>query len=102
LLHADYGCTSIKATNCNLRFGKDDIRDYINWIWSPSKTLISDTTIASHFKAKASTDIRTVNETWIPFFIRQSKTNCITNLLILLKGSAIDKPKSRFSLNQTA
>ena len=50
-----------------LDLGAEEIRDYIDWIWSPPKALISDTTIASRFKAKAGTDIRTVNETWRPF-----------------------------------
>ena len=85
-----------------LDLGAEEIRDYIDWIWSPPKALISDTTIASRFKAKAGTDIRTVNETWRPFVLRQSKANRKTNELISPERSAIDKPKSRYSLNQTS
>ena len=36
----------------------EDIKLYIDWIWDPPKTLISDTTIASRFKSKKRSDVR--------------------------------------------
>ncbi|WP_339771369.1 hypothetical protein [uncultured Paraglaciecola sp.] len=85
-----------------LELGAEEIRDYIDWIWSPPKALISDTTIASRFKAKSGTDIRALNESWRPFVLRQSKANRKANELISPERSTIDKPKKRYSLNQTS
>jgi len=80
----------------------EDIRDYIDWLWSPPKTLISDTTIASRYKGKAKTDARLVNPSWRPFVLRQSKASRKTNEMISPERSLLDKPKRRYSLNQTS
>ncbi|MGO4894477.1 tyrosine-type recombinase/integrase [Flavobacterium sp. W21_SRS_FM6] len=78
------------------------IRKYIDWIWSPPKSLISDTTIASRYKSKSKTEIRLVNKDWRPFVLRQSKANRKTSELISPERESISKPKQNYSLNQTS
>ncbi|MGJ8679071.1 tyrosine-type recombinase/integrase [Paraglaciecola sp.] len=80
--------------------GVDEIREYIDWIWSPPKRLIADTTIASRFKAKAKTDVRLVNNNWRPFVLRQSKADRKNQALITANKN--EKPKNIYQLNQTS
>tara|TARA_R110002167_G_scaffold261565_5_gene468123 strand:+ start:5518 stop:6819 length:1302 start_codon:yes stop_codon:yes gene_type:complete len=85
-----------------LNAGTEDVRHYIDWIWSPPKSLIADTTIASRFKSKPNTEIRLVNSEWRPFVLRQSKSNRKTLELISPERSKTEKPKRNYSLNQTS
>lgn len=85
-----------------LNAGIDDVRHYIDWIWSPPKPLIADTTIASRFKSKAKTDVRLVNSEWRPFVLRQSKADRKTKQLITPSQQTKIKPKLTYSLNQTS
>lgn len=85
-----------------LNVGVDEVRDYIDWIWSPTKSLIADTTIASRFKSKGKTDIRFVNKDWRPFVMRQSKADRKTQTLITPEKALINKVTQRYSLNQTS
>lgn len=65
-----------------LKASVDDVRDYIDWIWSPPRSLIAHTTIASRFKSHGKTDIRLVNKDWRPFVMRSSKAERKTHALI--------------------
>jgi len=85
-----------------LQAGVDEVREYIDWIWSPPKSLVADTTIASRFKSKGKTDVRLVNPNWRPFVLRQSKADRKTQALIAPEQTAKKKPKQRYSLNQTS
>lgn len=85
-----------------LNVGVEEIRQYIDWIWSPPKSLIADTTIASRFKSKPKTDVRIVNPDWRPFVLRQSKANRKTQQLISPERLTNNKPKQNYSLNQTS
>ena len=85
-----------------LQAGVDEVREYIDWIWSPPKTLIADTTIASRFKSKGKTDVRIVNANWRPFVLRQSKADRKTEELITPEQAAKKKLVQRYSLNQTS
>ncbi|MDP5032190.1 MAG: site-specific integrase [Paraglaciecola sp.] len=80
----------------------EDIRDYIDWLWSPPKRLIADNTIASRYKAKPDSDVRLVNEAWRPFVLRGAKANRKTNEFIAPERANITKPKQAYSLNQTS
>jgi integrase len=80
----------------------EDVRDYIDWIWSPPKALIADTTIASRFKSKAKTDVRIVNPNWRPFVMRQSKASRKTDELISPDKISMTRPKKAYSINQTS
>ncbi|MCF2947125.1 tyrosine-type recombinase/integrase [Paraglaciecola aquimarina] len=84
-----------------LDIGVDDIREYIDWIWSPPNNLIANTTIASRFKSKTKTDIRLVNNNWRPFVLRQSKADRKTEALIA-QSPQTNKPRARYKLNQTS
>lgn len=80
----------------------EDIRDYIDWIWSPPKTLISTTTIASRFKAKVRSEQRLVNKAWRPFVLRTQKAQRKSAELIQ-RTEATQKPiKKQYSLTQTS
>lgn len=85
-----------------LNAGVDEVRDYIDWIWSPPKYLIADTTIASRFKSISKTDSRLVNKNWRPFLMRQSKADRKTQTLITPKKAVINTVTKRYSLNQTS
>lgn len=85
-----------------LDVGIDDVRHYIDWIWSPPKTLIADTIIASRFKSKPKSDIRLVNTVWRPFVLRQSKADRKTQELISPERIAKLKPNLTYRLNQTS
>ena len=80
----------------------ETVREYIDWIWSPPKALIADTTIASRFKAKAKTDTRIVNEQWRPFVLRQSKASRKTDQLISPATNNQTRPKLNYAINQTS
>jgi hypothetical protein len=80
----------------------DDVRDYVDWIWSPPKNLIADTTIASRFKSKAKTDERLVNPKWRPFVTRQSKASRKTDELISPNKAGVERPQLTYSINQTS
>jgi integrase len=82
--------------------GVEDVRDYIDWVWSPPKNLIADTTIASRFKSKPKTDVRVVNPDWRPFVIRRSKASRKTEEFISPNNTLIERPKSAYSINQTS
>lgn len=85
-----------------LNAGVEDVRHYIDWIWSPPKALIADTTIASRFKSKPKSDVRLVNAEWRPFVLRQSKAIRKANELITPERTSSNKPKQTYSLNQTS
>jgi integrase len=89
---------NISVTNA----GVDDVRHYIDWIWSPPKSLIADTTIASRFKSKPKSDTRLVNEDWRPFVLRQSKAKRKANEFISPERITSSKLKKTYSLNQTS
>ncbi|WP_340679918.1 site-specific integrase [Paraglaciecola sp.] len=80
----------------------EDVRDYIDWLWSPPKALIADNTIASRYKAKGDSDVRLVNEAWRPFVLRGAKANRKTNAFISPERAKLAKPKQAYSLNQTS
>ncbi len=94
-------CWNEKQTSV-LKSGVDEVREYIDWIWSPPKSLIADTTIASRFKSKGKTDIRLVNSNWRPFVLRQSKADRKTQTLISPEQKTKTKLTHRYSLNQTS
>jgi integrase len=85
-----------------LNAGVDEVREYIDWIWVPPKSLIADTTIASRFKSKGKTDIRLANKDWRPFVMRQSKADRKTQTLITPEKTNNKKVVQRYSLNQTS
>jgi integrase len=80
----------------------EDVRDYIDWIWSPPKNLIADTTIASRFKSQKKSDVRNVNPNWRPFVMRQSKASRKTDELITPGSTKLQRPKKNYSINQTS
>lgn len=82
--------------------GVEEVREYIDWIWSPPKSLIANTTIASRFKSKSKTDIRLANKNWRPFVMRQSKADRKTKALITPEKTAVTKVTQQYSLNQTS
>jgi integrase len=94
-------CWNEKQTSV-LKSGVNEVREYIDWIWSPPKSLIADTTIASRFKSKGKTDIRLVNSNWRPFVLRQSKADRKTQTLISPKQKTNTNLTHRYSLNQTS
>ena len=78
----------------------EDIKLYIDWIWSPPKNLISDTTISSRFKYRSNSDIRVVNPEWRPFVHRAPKANRkIESFIAPGKASSI---KHAYKLSQTS
>tara|TARA_R110001606_G_scaffold288212_4_gene436368 strand:- start:365 stop:1666 length:1302 start_codon:yes stop_codon:yes gene_type:complete len=81
---------------------QEDIRKYIDWIWSPPKRLIADTTIASRFKGKPGSEVRIVNTQWRPFVLRQAKAHRKTESLINTESNSIDKKKDAYRLSQTS
>ena len=94
-------CWNEKHTSV-LKSGVDEVREYIDWIWSPPKSLIADTTIASRFKSSGKSDIRLVNSRWRPFVLRQSKADRKVQALISPEQKANTKLSHRYSLNQTS
>ena len=85
-----------------VKAGVEDVRAYIDWIWSPPKELISDTTIASRFKSTGKNGIRSVNSLWRPFVLRQSKASRKTQELITPHSTAVSAIKPQYQLNQTS
>lgn len=80
----------------------EDCRAYIDWIWSPPKTLIADTTIASRFKSKPKTATRLVNPKWRPFVMRQSKANRKIQSLIDPDAQSSSQIQQKYQLNQSS
>ncbi|KXI29088.1 tyrosine-type recombinase/integrase [Paraglaciecola hydrolytica] len=85
-----------------LKSNVEDVRDYIDWLWSPPKSLVADTTIASRFKNKGDSEIRLANESWRPFVLRRAKANRKTNQIIAPERANVARPKTAYSLNQTS
>lgn len=78
----------------------EDVKLYIDWIWDPPKSLVSDTTISSRFKSRSKSDVRIVNNDWRPFVLRKSKASRKTEILI--EPSKIYNKKHSYRLTQTS
>ena len=80
----------------------EDIKLYVDWLLSPPKVLIADTTISSRFKSKPKSDVRLVNVDWRPFVLRKPKASRKVENLISNRSGKVETTKHAYRITQTS